>query len=291
MRAYKEKIRTADNLYKVIYFIRQSFAVDSLRLRASFIWITENIAYDVKAYQKEDPIAAQLNYVIANKKAICGGYAALLKFFCDAFNIENRVIEGYGRTGKRGIHIRQDKLRTNHAWNAVNINGVWRLMDATWAAGFVDDSDEDKLVYYKDYEETYYFTAPDEMILNHFPTTMQFQYVGKARSQQGFIKSPLFLTGALAVHISAVDPDTALIRANTADTIFFRFKTDTSFISLYAFSDRSEKAFYETSPKNNNGWIEFKYPVKLPGTYNLFIGCYLNDRTRLSLLGYKLEVK
>ena len=97
MRVYQERIKTADELYKVIYYIRTNFKEDSLKLRASFIWITENIAYDVKAFIKEDPIASQINYVIKNKKAVCGGYAALLKYFCDGFNIECEVVEGYAR--------------------------------------------------------------------------------------------------------------------------------------------------------------------------------------------------
>ena len=68
MRYYKEKIKSADDLFKVVYFIRQNFKEDSIRLRASFIWITENINYDVEAYQKEDPTAARLDYVVKKKK-------------------------------------------------------------------------------------------------------------------------------------------------------------------------------------------------------------------------------
>jgi len=115
MRQYREKIKSADELYKVIYYIRNNFEVDSLRLRASIIWITENIAYDVKAFQKEDPSAAQLIYVIKYKKAICGGYASLVKFFCNSFNIECEIVNGYGRSGKSKIVMNQTYLRSNHA--------------------------------------------------------------------------------------------------------------------------------------------------------------------------------
>jgi hypothetical protein len=62
MKEYKEKIKSADNLYKVIYFIRNNFKEDSLRLRASFIWITENIAYDVKAFREDNPVAGTIDY-------------------------------------------------------------------------------------------------------------------------------------------------------------------------------------------------------------------------------------
>ncbi len=87
MREYSTKIKSADDLYKVVDYIRNTFSEDSLRFRAAFIWITDNIAYDVKAYQKEDPAAAQLNYAVKNKKAICSGYTSLVKFFCSAFNM------------------------------------------------------------------------------------------------------------------------------------------------------------------------------------------------------------
>ena len=99
MRNYKEKIKSGDDLYKLVNFIRNNFSADSLRLRASFIWITQNIDYDVKAYQKEDPAAAGIDYAIRNKKAICSGYSNLLKYFCDAFKIENRIVEGRARAG------------------------------------------------------------------------------------------------------------------------------------------------------------------------------------------------
>jgi len=118
MRQYTEKIKSFDELYKVVYFIRNLFYADSLRLRASFIWITENISYDIEGFEKEDPRSSTLNYVIKNKKAVCGGYAGLLKFFCDAFNIESEIIYGIARTGKRDININQYNLRSNHAWNA-----------------------------------------------------------------------------------------------------------------------------------------------------------------------------
>src|SRR5688500_14476277 len=88
MRNYHSSIKTVDDLYKVAYFIRKNFADDSLRLRASFIWITENISYDVRAFKTGNFAASKLDYVIKNKKAICSGYSALLKNFCDYFNIE-----------------------------------------------------------------------------------------------------------------------------------------------------------------------------------------------------------
>jgi Transglutaminase-like superfamily len=291
MRGYNQKIKSADELYKVVYYIRNNFEADSLRLRASIIWITENIAYDVKAYEKEDPSAAQLIYVVKNKKAICSGYASLVKFFCNSFNIECEIVNGYGRAGKNKIVMNQTYLRSNHAWNSIKVNGTWRLVDATWAAGVVDDSDEDNLVYRKRFNETYYDTPPEKMILNHLPEQKQFQLTNKRMDQRKFMKSPLYTSEFLSHDISAVLPDTALIRTKTGDTLIFKLKTELPLKYFSAFSDNLEKATYHGPATFKDGWIEFRYPVRLLGFYNLYIGYYLNNLEKYTLLAYKLEVK
>ena len=291
MRGYKEKIKSADELYKIVYYIRNTFQTDSIRLRASVIWITENIAYDVKAFQKEDPTAAQLSYVIKNKKAICGGYASLVKFFCNSFNIECETVIGYGRAGKNKIVMNQSYLRSNHAWNSVKINDTWRLIDATWAAGRVDDTDEKNLVFHKYFSEIYYDTPPEKLILNHLPEQKQFQLTNKAMDQRKFMKSPMFFSDFLTHSISNVLPDTALIKTKFGDTLVFKFKTDVPINRLYTFSDRLEKARHEAPATYKDGWVEFRYPVKLIGFYNLYIGYAISNRERYTLLGYKLEVR
>lgn len=291
MREYKTKIKSEDDLYKVVNYIRNTFQDDSLRLRASFIWVTENIGYDVKAYQQEDMNAAKLGYVIKNKKAVCGGYASLIKFFCSSFNIDCEVVNGYGRAGKSKIVINQTYLRNNHAWNAVKINGTWRLLDATWAAGVVDDSNEDNLVYHKKFNESYYDTPPEKLILNHLPAQKQYQLTNKAMDQKQFMKSPLFFSDYLQHNISAVLPDTALVKAKIGDTLVFRLKTSDIISNFFAYSDHLEKARYETTAIQSNEWVEFRYPVKLSGFYNLYIGCTGTGREKHMLMAYKLDIK
>lgn len=288
MRACKLKIKSQDELYKLTYFIRTHFTEDSLRFRASFIWITENIAYDVKAYEEGDTKAGQLDYVILNKRAVCGGYAALLKYLCDAFSIPCEIIEGYGRARKQDLVMRQSKLVTNHAWNAVKINGTWRQADATWAAGGVD---ENTMKFYKRYEEIYYFTPPERLVYNHFPTKFGYQYTSQSRTDKEFTRSPLFCTDFLKTDITAVFPDSALVRTKTGDTIEFRFKTTTRFKSLLVFSPLKEKTDQTLVPVYENDWMKIRYIVKVPGTYELFIGGVKPDISWLTLMCYKLDAR
>ena len=51
-----------------------------------------------------------------------------------------------------------------HAWNAVELNGRWYLLDATWNAGSVSGNS-----FNKQYSSTYLFTPPDIFISDHIP--------------------------------------------------------------------------------------------------------------------------
>jgi len=288
MRQYDDKIKSADDLYKVVYFIRNTFNADSLRLSTSFIWITENINYDIEGFEKEDPRSSILSYVIKNKKAVCGGYAGLLKFFCDAFNIESEIVYGIARTGKKDINVSRYNLRSNHAWNAVKINNNWRLIDATGAAGTVDDTDEEKLKYYKDYKEIYYFTPPEKMIFNHFPDQFKHQYLKKSISKEKFKKWPLFTTFFIGDSTTEIYPDTSLIRVKVGDTIHFKIKTPVYSIHV-CFTD-FQKVNYLGTEKKDGAWLLVDFPAKVSGNYNLYLVYCMPGFSSPAIVIYRFEV-
>lgn len=291
MRNYREKIKDQNDLYKLTYFIRNSFKSDSIRLRACFIWITENIGYDIRSYIREDPRAGQLEYVLKRKKAICGGYANLLKYMCDGLNIKCEIVNGYARAGKRSIYLSYFPTRPNHAWNAVFINNTWRLIDPTWAAGYTNDTDEEKdMKYTKNFNETYYFTPPEKFILNHYPGDFRFLFLEKSISQQRFIKQPLFTSYFLADSVERVIPDSSLIKTSVGDTIIFRFNKGSEINEFCAFSEKSEKAYHRSFLKKRGDWFEFHYPVKISGIYELYICSFHHEKSK-PLVGYRLEVK
>jgi transglutaminase/protease-like cytokinesis protein 3 len=288
MRSYHEKIANLDELYKVVYFIRTHFQEDSLRLRAAFIWITDNIDYDVEAWLKDDQAAGDIDYAVKKKKAICGGYANLLKYFCDKFSIENRVINGYARTERKDIYMQQSSLRSNHAWNLVKINREWRLLDPTWAAGFVVEPEIFPPYYVKFFNEIYYFTPPEKFILNHYPLQPPMQMLPKPFQEKQYMRWPMFMSNYLTENITAIKPDSVHIRIKKGDSIHFRFKTIAEYDSMFALGDVMEKLFFSDMQKRDGDWIEFSYPVKVPGFYNLYIG-YYSKKWMYFLVAYKIE--
>jgi len=292
MRLYNWKIKTVDEIYRLTHYIRTNFDADSLRARACFIWITHNIAYDTKAYNSGDPAAGSIDYALKKRKAVCGGYAALFKLLCAAFDIECEIVTGYGRGVGNNLVIHDKNIPSNHAWNAVKINGTWRLLDATWAAGFVTEEHGILKKFFKYFKETYFFTPPQKFVLNHFPEKHKFQFLLKTVKEKDFKLNPRFTSNYLNDSITEVFPQGVPLKAKKGDTLTFRFRSiavvQRSF--LFAFSPEKEKTLYrgwaELKP---DGWYEFKYPVSVAGVYPLYIG-YEGNITRDYLWAYRIEV-
>jgi len=150
----------------------KSFHTDDWgRYRIAFRWVAEHIAYDVVSYRSNKIEAQSPQETIQKKRAVCEGYAELLKAIADGLGIRCEVISGYAKWDG----VCQEKYdKANHAWNAAEINGSWYLFDATWAAGNVDL----KINRFKRIFEDFYFApAPEELLNNHLPEDPKWQLV------------------------------------------------------------------------------------------------------------------
>jgi transglutaminase/protease-like cytokinesis protein 3 len=56
----------------------------------------------------------------------------------------------------------------NHSWNAVVVEGVFYLLDATWAAGNADLSNPHGQFVFN-FSDYFFCTPPDQFIYTHFP--------------------------------------------------------------------------------------------------------------------------
>jgi transglutaminase/protease-like cytokinesis protein 3 len=138
--------------------INKKFTTDHERLRAIFIWITNNIEYNFSARFADE------ESVFRTKKAVCNGYSILLKKLCDNSNIKCRVITGWTKD-YNGL-VDTTTHDSWHAWNLVSLYDQDYLIDATWAAG---EFDREKKKFIKFFKNEYYLGKPQFFILRHFP--------------------------------------------------------------------------------------------------------------------------
>ncbi|MFK7932046.1 MAG: transglutaminase domain-containing protein [Saprospiraceae bacterium] len=138
-------------------------------VRAIFEWIAKNVTYDVASladlpdYSHPSEL---LDSVWEKREGVCMHYAELMNAFCKKAGYESMVVNGYT------IHEQRADDRYGHSWNAVKVNGKWRLYDVTWAAGYRNGQR-----FIKKYDPKWYNVQPAEFVYSHVPFDPLWQLV------------------------------------------------------------------------------------------------------------------
>ena len=186
------------------------------KLRAIFRWITANIVYDSEGFfrdftaqfdtspaeEKPQPAAETgaeaagealtPEMVLTKRIANCDGYSLLMEAMAHriqqmqdltqkATGLEIIKIKGFAKGF--GYRVASGFDKSNHAWNAVKIDGQWRMIDCTWGAGHPDEKGQ----FVPEFEDYYFLTPPAELIYTHFPEEPAWQLTGKPVTKDEFI--------------------------------------------------------------------------------------------------------
>ena len=106
--------------------LAEQFTTEREKCRVIFRWITNNIKFDWNALNDTKKDRADPLIVYKTKKTVCAGYASLFKAMCEEAKIKCEYIVGESITSNN---------YGSHAWNIVKLDGVWYIMDVTWATG------------------------------------------------------------------------------------------------------------------------------------------------------------
>jgi hypothetical protein len=158
-------------------FIFENFSKETDKLRAIFIWLSENFDYDVenmyslKSYSDSQEL---IDGMLEEKKGVCMHFAYLFKEIGDILGITSHIISGY---------TKQDGVISSlsHVWCASFVDSEWLLIDPTWGAGHVQNNK-----YVKKLNDDYFKTEPDKLIQTHFPYDPLWQFLYYPVSAQEF---------------------------------------------------------------------------------------------------------
>lgn len=217
------------------------------KVRAIFRWITEHIDYNMKVFKRnkvsitgnlvfEDSIdnsrpLQSLNErvaekVLRRKTAFCDGYSRLFKTLCDYAGIRSEIILGYARGDNENPG---ERFAVNHTWNAVFIDGTWRLLDVTWASGYVTYTS----LYVKQYNDFYFLTSPELFIKEHYPEDLYWTLLTNPPVLQEFKQSPFQYSAFIKTGILSYTPANGIIEANTGDSIKIELRVKPANGSLF----------------------------------------------------------
>ncbi len=140
--------------------IQSEATSDSAKIIDLLQWISRQVEYETdKRYQKERsknvrPVGEN---AYLDGKAVCIGYARLFESLCLAAGIPALTVEGI-------TFNRTDQSMENHAWNVAKYNDKWRVIDPTWASGYVQNRK------YKSFFSLQYVDIPvQQRKFTHYP--------------------------------------------------------------------------------------------------------------------------
>ena len=171
-----------NNISSLAAYLKAPANNDREAVECIFYWMAINIRYhDDPDFERiyADSVAVM---TLRTKEAGCEGTARLYHELCAAASAESVVIFGFAE----GYSFdRQRSSRPNHGWNAVKIEGEWKLVDATWGSGGSTTDGEGEL-YVSEIDMRYFFADPADFVIDHFPENSKWQLLDKPVSRRTF---------------------------------------------------------------------------------------------------------
>lgn len=163
--------------------LRVRWASEPDRARAAYAWVAHNIDYDVESYFSGVRGKTDAGGTFATGKSVCEGYSDLYSQIAKGLGLEVQSISGWAKG--YGYGKGEGFGSVNHAWNAVKVEGHWRLLDTTWGAGAVRGKH-----FERSYNTAWYDMDPRLFILQHLPQQAQWTLLDQPPTMAAYVKAP-----------------------------------------------------------------------------------------------------
>ena len=219
--------------------LAKPFATQKEKARAIYVWIAYNIRYDYAKYkgqrrrggyritgrnkkeiEKKRKLIRQkkINKVYRTGKGVCEDYSYLFQAMCRVAGIKTAYITGKIRVSPQRIGY--FPKYNNHAWNAIQINGKWHLIDVTWAAGTIVNGR-----FKRRFTGDYFMADPRLFVLEHYPDNPKWQLLPKPLTKKQFATRVFVYSGFHDYGIKAFSPHYAYFDpAKRYATVNMQFK-------------------------------------------------------------------
>lgn len=143
--------------------LTRPFTTELEKVRSIFVWLDRNFSYDHEEL-KNNTLDFDVEKLLKKRKAVCQGYSTVFSFLCNQAGIRCFLVSGYAAKGDS----------VSHAWNMVNINKQWYLVDVTWGMMF-------------------FLLPPEEFIIHHLPSNRQKTFLQRPLTWQEWhdLKGPI----------------------------------------------------------------------------------------------------
>lgn len=189
---------------------------DVQRLRAIFIWCAERISWDDDI--GFDNFGDQHAYVdtrrvIQSRRGSNREVAQLVMEMCGSVGIHAEVVQGYLKTPGEMLDLDAAiPAKAKHWWNAVLVDGEWRMIDASLASATHPQRAAYSSVSPSIAEAWYFLTKPSDMCWTHIPIAHEQQHIVPAAGPDTLLALPAACPPFFRLGLGVHNYDTSLIR-------------------------------------------------------------------------------
>lgn len=254
----------AANLEPLVRALVSGSRDDCEKARVIHDWVSSTIRYDADAFYGRSPMLVHPMEVLSKGASVCAGYSNLYAAMCGYAGLECVVVDGYARgVGFSPLHGMDEPFKSNHAWNAVRIDGLWYLVDCTWDAGYLDPATQR---FGADFGTEYLFPEPRAFLHTHFPTDPAWQLVDRPLSYREFCRLP-YLRGKFFQHGLDLDPGISMMTTLT-DMLDFTLKAPEPgavMVEIRGQGAEGQKLFLT----RESGALRCRAAIPAPGLYHV----------------------
>ncbi|KAL5013541.1 hypothetical protein ScPMuIL_007811 [Solemya velum] len=153
------------------------------KVRALYCWLTSQTIYDIKV-PKKPPTKSEVMYRLWRIRTSRGNYAELFSDLCRFAGIVCVIIHGVlkGATYQAGDEL--DREKHYGEWNAVLIDGHWRLVNVFWGKAASEGASPGEMAY--EYDENFFLVDPEQLIYSHLPEEPEWQLLKNPITEEQF---------------------------------------------------------------------------------------------------------
>jgi transglutaminase/protease-like cytokinesis protein 3 len=198
-------------------YLCRPYRSDVQRLRAIFTWVSERISW-------EEDFEGDINLgrVMQTKRGCSEEIAHLVVEMCGAVGIHSEIVHGLLKIPGEPLDL--DLLsRPNHFWNAVIVDGEWRILDCSLASPTNCRRAQFSTIRSPIAENFWFLTNPIEAAYSHVPLMPEQQHIIPPVPSEILLSLPCACPSYFQHGIGLYDFDTSLIHLDNLELAQIQF--------------------------------------------------------------------